>query len=71
MTWDANGGGEEGALDTAYNGGVVIATDIILADDLPQQTIRKLAVKLQCSRKPCQLTFIMNCDAVVCFVWER
>lgn len=35
MTWDANGGGEEGALDTAYNGGVVIATDIILADDLP------------------------------------
>lgn len=35
MTGDANGGGEEGTLDTAYNGGIVIATDIILTDDLP------------------------------------
>lgn len=35
MTRDANSRGEKGALDTAYNGGVVVATDIILADDLP------------------------------------
>lgn len=35
MTGDANSGGEKGALDTAYNGSIVVATDIILTDDLP------------------------------------